>query len=123
MDSLDLKIEYSVLAVSVNVSNVGNRDGAQVVQLYIRHETPSICRPFKELMEFSKVHLKADESRQVEIKVPVKYACSYFDEYKNQWICEKGKYHLFVSDISQFQPDDALSTAFEIEESFWWEGI
>lgn len=53
------------LTVSVTLTNTGSRDGAEVVQLYIRDMVGSVTRPVKELKAFEKVILKAGESREV----------------------------------------------------------
>lgn len=53
------------LRITVSVRNTGNRDGEEVVQLYVRDLVGSVTRPVKELKGFEKVTLKAGESRQV----------------------------------------------------------
>ncbi|MCG6542153.1 beta-glucosidase BglX [Pseudomonas sp. KSR10] len=53
------------LEASVMVKNIGQRDGATVVQLYIRDEVASVIRPVKELKAFRKVALKAGEAREI----------------------------------------------------------
>lgn len=57
------------LEVSVTVKNAGPRDGATVVQLYIRDEVASVIRPVKELKDFRKVALAAGEAREVRFKL------------------------------------------------------
>ncbi|MGZ9583388.1 beta-glucosidase BglX [Paenibacillus marinisediminis] len=52
-------------AVSVRVSNKGDRDGEEIVQLYICDEFASLTRPVKELKGFKKINLKAGESKTV----------------------------------------------------------
>ena len=54
------------LTVTVHVRNSGNRDGEEIVQLYIRDRVGSLSRPLKELKGFERVPLKAGESRQIE---------------------------------------------------------
>ncbi|KAE8452757.1 hypothetical protein EG329_013029 [Mollisiaceae sp. DMI_Dod_QoI] len=73
------------LKVSVKVSNTGDRDGAEVVQVYVSQENPSIKRPKKELKGFKKVTLKKGESRVVEVSIETKYATSFWDEIRNAW--------------------------------------
>lgn len=55
----------SPLKISVTVSNTGNRDGEEVVQLYVRDLVGSVTRPLKELKGFQKIMLKKGESRTV----------------------------------------------------------
>jgi beta-glucosidase len=57
------------LEASVTLKNVGQRDGATVVQLYIRDEVASVIRPVKELKAFRKVALKAGEAREIRFKL------------------------------------------------------
>jgi beta-glucosidase len=59
------------LRLSVTLSNTGEYDGAEVVQVYVRDLVGSITRPVKELKHFEKVWLKAGESRTLEISIPV----------------------------------------------------
>ncbi|MGY8817987.1 MAG: beta-glucosidase BglX [Pseudomonadales bacterium] len=57
------------LEASVTLKNTGSRDGATVVQLYVRDEVASVIRPVKELKGFRKVFLKAGETREVRFKL------------------------------------------------------
>lgn len=63
---------------SVTVTNTGGRDAVEVVQLYVRDPVASIARPVKELKGFSRVTLKAGESRQVTFDITEK-DLSYYD--------------------------------------------
>jgi len=58
-----------ILKVSIDVTNSGKYDGAEVVQLYIRDLVGSITRPVKELKGFQKVFLKAGETRTVSFTI------------------------------------------------------
>ncbi|MCO1337861.1 glycosyl hydrolase [Kocuria polaris] len=55
--------------VSATVTNTGARDGAEVVQLYVRDEVASVVRPRRSLTGFAKVHLAAGESMRVMFEV------------------------------------------------------
>ena len=55
--------------VTVNVTNTGKRAGDEVVQLYPHDRVASVTRPVKELRGFSRIHLKAGESKRVEVKL------------------------------------------------------
>lgn len=61
--------ENSEILVSVNVQNVGERTGSEVIQLYIRDVAASIARPVKELKGFEKVTLEPGSSRTVEFVI------------------------------------------------------
>lgn len=53
------------ITASVTVTNTGNRDGDEIVQLYIRDMVGTIVRPVKELKGFKRIHLKAGETQTV----------------------------------------------------------
>lgn len=57
------------VTVSVDVTNTGGRDADEVVQLYIRDLVARISRPVKELKDFSRVRIKAGETRTVEFAI------------------------------------------------------
>jgi beta-glucosidase len=54
---------------SVTLKNIGSRDGATVVQLYVRDEVASVIRPVKELKGFHKAFLKAGETREIRFRL------------------------------------------------------
>ncbi len=54
------------LRVTVEVKNVGSRDGVEVAQLYIRQRGTSVARPVRELKGFQRIALRAGESKRVE---------------------------------------------------------
>lgn len=89
--------------VTVDVTNTGNVDGAEVVQLYISDVECSVARPVKELKGFAKTYLKVGEKQTVEFEISSD-ALKFYDEAKG-WIAEAGKFevHLGVSsaDIRQ----------------------
>ena len=64
LSSTTMAADGSVEA-SVMVSNTGQRDGYEVVQLYIHQQAASVARPVKELRGFQRIHLKAGEQRRV----------------------------------------------------------
>ncbi|KAG9672592.1 glycoside hydrolase family 3 protein, partial [Aureobasidium melanogenum] len=110
------------LIVKVTVKNTGKVAGAQVAQLYISPLSPSIRRPTKELKAFAKVFLEAGEDKTVELKVALKYAISFWDESRNAWLSEKGKYKAIVSDSSTTS-NSAVEDTFEVQKTKWWNGL
>ena len=64
MSPPELKAD-GTLQVSVDVSNAGKRDGAEIVQLYVRDLVGSSTRPVKQLAAFEKVPLAAGETKTV----------------------------------------------------------
>lgn len=60
------------ITVKVTVTNTGDREGKEVVQLYVRDIVSSVSTPVQQLKGFSKVNLQPGESRVVELKLPIK---------------------------------------------------
>ena len=87
----------------VTVTNTGNRDADEVVQLYIRDVQASISRPVKELKGFQRIHLKAGESREVTFTV-TRRELSFYDA-EGREIIEPGEFHVMTGpnsrDVSQ----------------------
>lgn len=83
------------ITFSVKVKNTGSREGAEVVQLYIRDLKSSLPRPLKELKNFDKIALKAGEEKTVTFTVD-KSALSFFDDKKHQWVAENGDFEALV---------------------------
>ncbi|MBL7857681.1 MAG: beta-glucosidase BglX [Cyclobacteriaceae bacterium] len=87
------------ILVSVDVTNSGSRDGAEVVQLYIRDLIGSVTRPVKELKGFQKVMLKAGEKRTITFTITKEQLSFYNSDLK--WVSEPGKFHVFVGTNSR----------------------
>lgn len=108
------------ITVSVSVSNTGKIAGAEVVQVYVSAETPSINRPKKELKGFTKVFLEPGQSKTAEVKISKKYATSFYHEGKDAWLSEKGKYAVLVGNSSASTP---LSGQIEVAKDLVWKGL
>ena len=79
------------ITFTVTVKNTGDREGQEVVQLYISDKKSSLPRPVKELKGFRKVKLAPGEEQKVSFTV-AKDALSFFDDAKHEWIAEPGKF-------------------------------
>ena len=88
------------LKVSVDVTNTGSADGAEVVQLYINDVKSTIDRPVKELKNFEKVYLKAGETKTVTFEIDAQ-DLSYFDADKHEWVAEPGKFKALIGSSSE----------------------
>ena len=75
--------------------NTGNTDGAEVAQLYVSKPDAQVFRPTKELKGFTKVFLKAGESKTVAIPLDDK-AFRYFNVKTNQFEVEGGGYQILI---------------------------
>ena len=87
------------LQVSLTVTNTGNYDGTETVQLYIRDLVGTITRPVKELKGFQKVSLKKGESREVNFTLGADDLKFYNGNL--QWAAEPGEFKVFVGGNSQ----------------------
>ena len=97
------------LKVSVDVVNTGDRDGAEIVQLYIADTEASVDRPSKELKGFEKVYLKAGEKKTVTFEIDTE-DLSYFDADKHEWVAEPGEFHALFARSSGDVKADAVFT-------------
>lgn len=88
----------SKLTISVDVTNTGNYDGAEVAQLYLRDMVGSVTRPVKELKGFRKVSLKKGETKTVEFTLAEPDLRFYNSEL--QWVSEPGDFKVFVGTSS-----------------------
>jgi len=86
------------VTATVTVANTGNREGTDVVQLYIRDEVASVSRPVRELKAFKRVTLKPGESRAVDLRVAVRDLWFYGLDMKR--VVEPGTFRVFVGSSS-----------------------
>jgi len=86
------------IKVSVEVTNSGDFDGAEVVQLYLRDIVGSVTRPVKELKGFQKVFLKKGETRTIEFTLTEKDLRFYNSDL--QFVSEPGDFKVFVGTSS-----------------------
>ena len=87
------------ITATVTVTNTGKRDGAEVVQLYIRDLVGSITRPVKELKGFEKIFLKAGESKTVTFKITPELLRFY--DYDLKQVAEPGDFDVMIGGDSR----------------------
>jgi beta-glucosidase len=80
--------------VSIKLTNIGQYEGKEVVQLYIRDVEGSMTHPVKELKKFSKILLKPGESKEVSFVLSVN-DLSFYDQ-NLKWGAESGEFHVFI---------------------------
>ncbi|UJF29584.1 beta-glucosidase BglX [Kaistella sp. 97-N-M2] len=111
----DLKIEKpeyqkgDPVKISVKVSNTGNYDGKEIVQLYIHDVTASLARPVKELKGFENVFLRKGETKTVNFVLTDAELGFYTNEA--QYLVEPGTFEIFVGGSS----DKTLTSQFELK--------
>ena len=84
--------------ISVDLTNTGNYDGAEVVQLYIRDLVGSVTRPVKELKGFEKVMLKKGEKKTINFEIAADDLRFYNIDMENR--AEAGDFEIFVGGSS-----------------------
>lgn len=97
------------LQVSVTVTNSGNYDGEEVVQLYIRDMVGSVTRPVKELKAYKKISLAKGETRTVTFDIAVEDLKFYDKDMR--WKAEPGDFTVFVGTNSR----DVQSAGFTLK--------
>ena len=82
--------------VSIKVKNIGDREGKEVVQLYIRDKKSYLPRPVKELKGLKKIKLRPGEETTVVFKINRK-DLMFFDDLKHEWVVEPGDFEAIVA--------------------------
>lgn len=85
--------------VSVDVTNIGDYDGAEIVQLYIRDLVGCVSRPVKELRDFKRVDIKKGETKTVTFTINAD-KLKFYDSSLN-YICEPGEFELMIGSNSR----------------------
>ena len=98
------------VTVSVDVTNTGELQGEEVVQLYIQDEFASVTRPVKELKGFQKIYLEPGEIKTVKFRITSDMLSFLNKDLKP--VIEPGKFNVMIGGNSI----DLISTTFEITE-------
>jgi beta-glucosidase len=106
---LDVSQQGELVQVEVQVANTGNRDGEEVVQLYIRDKVGSITRPVKELKGFSKVMIKKGETKTITFNLTTSDLAFYHPDLKKYW--EPGEFIVYAGTNST----ETISKAIKIK--------
>jgi beta-glucosidase len=99
--------------LSLDVSNIGDRAGADVVQVYLRPAKPPVPRPEKELKAFAKLALQPGETKTVTLALGPR-AFAHYDPDARAWRVAGGRYDLLVGASSR---DIRLTSSVEVKES------
>lgn len=97
---VDMIKETDEIVVSADITNTGNCDGAEIVQLYIKNPVVYEIRPEKELRDFAKVFLKAGETKTVTFTLNAR-AFSYYETRIHDWYAESGDYEILLASSSR----------------------
>lgn len=97
------------LTVFADITNTGNYEATEIVQLYIQDCYGSVTRPVKELKDFTRIQLKAGETKTVTFKLPIVKLAYYNIDMK--YMVEEGDFKLWVGPNSR----EGLKTSFMVE--------
>lgn len=97
--------EYSKCTIhnaqcTVTVTNTGKVAGAEVVQVYVGENKPTVVRPIKELKAFQKVYLEPGESKTINFTLNPK-EWGYWNEAQHQFVTNPGKYTIYIGSSSR----------------------
>lgn len=110
-DNLSVKVEQDHVRVSCTVTNTGGIDGDEVVQLYVRDNVSSVVTPPIQLKDFQRIHIRKDESKNVEFTLTHDDLALY--NIYMQRITEPGEFTVMIGAASS---DIRLRDSFLIEE-------
>jgi beta-glucosidase len=99
------------IKVSVNITNIGELEGDEITQLYIRENTTNVETPCRSLEGFTRIHLKPHESRTVVFQVAPSQLAIW--NAAGKWVEEPGLFTAWVGGSSDAQ----LSTDFTLAET------
>ena len=91
----------SIIKVQLKVTNIGEMDGEEVVQLYIRDKVSSVTRPVKELKGYKRVHLKVGETKNVIFEITPESLAFYDIDMK--YVVEPGSFNIMTGSSSHFK--------------------
>ncbi|KAL4915059.1 glycoside hydrolase superfamily [Aspergillus aurantiobrunneus] len=111
----------NILQLKVDITNIGNLGGGEVIQVYISDPECSVQRPKRELKAFRKVYIEAGATETVTISLD-KYALSFWDQRASRWMAEAGIFRVIFA-ASADPKAELIQGSFELEESFTWTGL
>ena len=90
----------SILFFSIDLTNISDIGGKEILQFYVGFENSEIERPLKLLRDFKKVYLKAGEKKSINFKIN-KNDLSYYNTEKKKWMNENIEYNFYVGSSSE----------------------
>jgi beta-glucosidase len=91
------------IEASVEITNAGNYDGDEIVQLYVRDRVGNVTRPVKELKAFKRINIKEGETVKVSFTLPLSDLSYYHEDMSYDY--DPGEFELFIgpdSDTKEF---------------------
>ncbi|PCD23395.1 hypothetical protein AU210_014917 [Fusarium oxysporum f. sp. radicis-cucumerinum] len=109
--------EEAGIEVEVDVTNIGPRDGKEIVQFYVGQINPRLHRPVRELKGWEKVFVPVGQTVTARMKID-KVSLSYWDDSVAKWVIEKdAEYRVTAAKDSS---DEGLTAAFRSPKEYQW---
>jgi len=102
------------VTISIDVTNTGQMDGEEIIQVYVGYKNSSVDRPIKDLKGFGRIQLKAGETKTFKKEILAK-DLAYYDIKTSKWQIEEIEYVIYVGPSSK--NEDLLSTTFNISQN------
>ncbi len=96
----DVKEHGDTISISLDVKNVSDIDGDEVVQIYYCAENPSVKRPIKQLTAFARVHIGGGQTHCVEFDIS-KAELRFYDVSRERFAIEQGRYTFMAGASSE----------------------
>lgn len=87
------------LELAVDITNIGQRAGKEIIQVYVHDPVSRLQRPPKELKAFAKIELQPGEMKTVHFALDSR-AFSYYDPKYHRWLAEAGEFEILVGSSS-----------------------
>jgi beta-glucosidase len=94
---------HDLVKVSFTVTNTGRSPGAEIAELYVGEQNPTVPRPIKELKAFQRVFLQPGDSKGVTLELDQR-SFAFFDTARHLWVAEAGTYKISVGGSSRDLP-------------------
>ena len=109
-----LNIEDSTINISFTLANQSEYEGEEVVQLYFRDSYSSVTRPIKELLDYRRISMKPNESKQIYFNIPIKKLAFY--DINMKYCVEKGNFKFMVGGSSK--DNDLIKASLKILDRY-----
>lgn len=92
--------DKDILTATVDVQNVGDMDGKEIIQLYVNDVESSVYTPYQQLKGFEKIFLKAGEKKRVTFSLD-KRSFAFYNVNAGDWQVESGEFKIMIGASSR----------------------
>ena len=107
-------LKDSIINISFSITNESEFEGEEVVQLYFRDSYSSVTRPVKELLDYKRISMKPNESKQIYFNIPIKKLAFY--DINMKYCVEKGNFEFMVGGSSK--DSGLVKNSFDLMDSY-----